>query len=40
MKCIGGQIKAFSFLFCTVYDDVKRWRVLIYRVIAKSEQKE
>ena len=20
MKCIGGQIKAFSFLFCTPYD--------------------
>ena len=22
-KCIGGQIKAFSFFFCTVCDDAK-----------------
>ena len=41
MKCIGGQIKAFSFLFCTPYDAkcAKRWRVLIYRVIAKQRAK-
>ena len=23
MKCIKGQIKTFSFLVCTAYDDVK-----------------
>ena len=40
-ECIGGQIKAFSFLFC-IASDVKSTKggggggVLIYRVIAKQ----
>ena len=38
MTCIGGQIKAFSFLFCTSKDakSTKGWTTLTYRVIAKQ----
>ena len=38
MKCIGGQIKGFSFLFSITCDakSTKRWRVLTYRVITKQ----
>ena len=42
MKFMGGQIKkAFSFLFCTASDTekYKRWRALIYKVIAKQREK-
>ena len=36
-KCIGGQIKAFSFLFCTT-SDAKNIKA-IYRVIVKQQVK-